>query len=95
MDTADRRHDDRDDRDDASIRSATDPRAAMPRWVKVFAVVLAILVLLAVAMFLIGGGEHGPGRHTTSGGEAREARTVSVPVNDRPRPRTLSAVSQP
>ena len=38
--------------------------AGMPRWVKVLGIVVAVVVLLVVAMMFIGGGEHGPGRHT-------------------------------
>lgn len=39
------------------------PTAGMPRWVKVFAVVAAIFVVLLVVMPLTG---HGPGRHLHS-----------------------------
>jgi hypothetical protein len=40
-----------------------------PRWVKVFGIVVIVLVLGFVIMKLTGvGGEHGPGRHTPSGG---------------------------
>jgi hypothetical protein len=35
----------------------------MPRWVKVFLIVGAALLLLMVAVLLLSGGEHGPGRH--------------------------------
>ncbi len=34
-----------------------------PRWVKVFAIVTAALVVLVVVMALLGGGQHGPSRH--------------------------------
>jgi hypothetical protein len=38
----------------------------MPRWVKIFLITAAtVLVLLVVAM-LISGGQHGPGRHLSS-----------------------------
>ena len=41
---------------------STPPR--MPRWVKVAAIVVGLLVLLFVVLQLTGiGGEHGPGRH--------------------------------
>lgn len=33
----------------------------MPRWVKVF--VLVVILLLVVAIMLVAGGDHGPGRH--------------------------------
>ncbi len=36
----------------------------MPRWVKIGAIVVGLLVLLFVVLQLTGiGGEHGPGRH--------------------------------
>jgi hypothetical protein len=38
-----------------------------PRWVKVFGIVVIVVVLLVVGLMFIGGGEHGPGRHTSSG----------------------------
>ena len=37
-----------------------DPRVGVPRWVKVFGIVGAVLVVLVVVMLLTG---HGPGRH--------------------------------
>lgn len=36
----------------------------MPRWVKVFGIVLAVVVLLLAVVFLVGGGNHGPSRHS-------------------------------
>ena len=52
--------------------------AATPRWVKVFAAVVLVLVLVAVVLILTGrAGEHGPGRHVpaadTSGGHTPPA----------------------
>jgi hypothetical protein len=38
----------------------------MPRWVKVFGIVAAVVILLFVIM-LLAGGNHGPGRHMPSG----------------------------
>lgn len=35
----------------------------MPRWVKAFVVVGALLLVLIVVMRVTGGGGHGPGRH--------------------------------
>jgi hypothetical protein len=43
--------------------TATRPAPAMPRWVKIFALVAAGVVLLLIGGMLIAGGEHGPGRH--------------------------------
>ncbi|HSX67410.1 hypothetical protein [Nocardioides sp.] len=34
-----------------------------PAWVKALIVVLAVLVVAAIAHFLLGGGGHGPGMH--------------------------------
>ena len=41
----------------------------MPRWVKVSAVVLGVLIVLFLVLQLTGvGGEHGPGRHMSGSG---------------------------
>ena len=40
-----------------------DTRVGTPRWVKVFGIIAVVVVLLFVISLLIGGGEHGPGRH--------------------------------
>jgi hypothetical protein len=37
-----------------------------PRWVKIFAIIALVPVLLIVSMMFIGGGDHGLGRHTRS-----------------------------
>lgn len=37
--------------------------AGMPRWVKVFGLVVLGLVVLLVALKFLGIGDHGPGRH--------------------------------
>ena len=43
--------------------------AGTPRWVKVFAIVALLVVLLFVVLMLTGRGDHGPGRHAPSGDE--------------------------
>jgi hypothetical protein len=43
------------------------PYPGTPRWVKVFGIIVIVVVLLVVGLMFIGGGEHGPGRHTSSG----------------------------
>lgn len=43
--------------------------AGTPRWVKVSGIVGVVMVLLFIIMMLIGGGSHGPGRHTGGDGE--------------------------
>jgi hypothetical protein len=40
--------------------------AGIPRWVKVFIVVAATVLLLMVVAMLITGGQHGPGRHLSA-----------------------------
>lgn len=40
-----------------------EPTPGMPRWVKVFGIVAAVVVLALVIVFIASGGEHGPGRH--------------------------------
>jgi hypothetical protein len=40
--------------------------AGIPRWVKVFVVVAATLLVLMVVAMLITGGQHGPGRHQSA-----------------------------
>ena len=35
----------------------------MPRWVKVFGLIVGAVLLLVAAMMLLGDGKHGPGRH--------------------------------
>lgn len=37
----------------------------MPRWVKIFGIVAALIVLVALAALIFGGGQHGPGRHAS------------------------------
>ena len=37
-----------------------------PRWVKVFGAIALVVVLLLAILLLTGGGDHGPGRHSTS-----------------------------
>jgi len=62
-----------DDIDPDDINVGSDGRSAtgMPRWVKVFGIVVVALVLLFVVANLTGiGGNHGPGRH--GGGDDQE-----------------------
>lgn len=46
----------------------------LPRWVKVFLIVAVALVLLAVGVALVVGGEHGPGRHQA------QSTTIGAPL---------------
>ena len=48
----------------------------MPRWVKVSAIVVGVLILLFLVLQLTGiGGQHGPGRHVTGHGALLESVT--------------------
>jgi hypothetical protein len=53
------------------------PYPGTPRWVKVFGTILIVVVLLIVAIIFIGG-EHGPGRHTSSGDAGGQVLPSSV-----------------
>ncbi len=56
---------------------AAPPRA--PRWVKVSAIIVGVLIVLAVIVMLAGvGGEHGPGRHMGAAGTPPIGATVWV-----------------
>ena len=49
----------------------------MPRWVKVSAIVVAVLLALFLVLRLTGiGGEHGPGRHMSGSAPLSESATV-------------------
>ena len=48
-------------------RSPEPKPPATPRWVKAFAILAAVLVVLIVVVALLGGGEHGPSRHSPGG----------------------------
>jgi hypothetical protein len=43
--------------------STPSPEQAMPRWVKRSIIAVVAVALLILGMFLIVGGDHGPGRH--------------------------------
>ncbi len=49
--------------DDARGGRARKSTPGTPRWVKVFVAVALVVVVVVAVMLLIGGGEHGPGRH--------------------------------
>jgi hypothetical protein len=60
------------------------PYPGTPRWVKVFGIIVIVVVLLVVAVMFIGGGEHGPGRHTQAGDAGGQVTPSSVVEADAP-----------
>lgn len=52
---------------DAGAQPRRPASTATPRWVKVAGVIALVVVLVFLALLLIGGGEHGPTRHTQLG----------------------------
>jgi hypothetical protein len=55
--------------DQPSPEFEREPDAETPRWVKTFVIIGGIVILLLLGVLLFGGGQHGPGRHVSSGGE--------------------------
>lgn len=62
--------------DDAPVSVTPTPQVGVPRWVKVFLAASAALLLVMVALMLVIGGQHGPGRHAS----APVAPPVAVPA---------------
>ena len=53
-------------RDNGGYDEARGSASGVPRWVKVFLLVAAAIVVLGVAAMLLVGGSHGPGRHQSA-----------------------------
>lgn len=62
---------------DSDVRPTADRAPSTPRWVKVFGIIAAALVLLIVTMRFMGG-EHGIGQHTPSGDAGGQVAPSSV-----------------
>ncbi len=54
--------------DETRARPDRGSRPGAPPWVKVLGIITLALILLVVIVMFAGGGNHGPGRHTPSGG---------------------------
>ena len=55
-----------DTNDRANDGRGVEAPPGVPRWVWVSAIVVGVLVVLGFVVMLVGGGQHGPGRHTSS-----------------------------
>ncbi|MGI8460781.1 MAG: hypothetical protein ACR2OC_03965 [Solirubrobacterales bacterium] len=65
--------------DDDNIEASPEREASgAPRWVKVSGFIALGLGVLVVALMLFGGGDHGPGRHTSSGDAPSPVATSPV-----------------
>ena len=52
--------------DDTGYDQARGPTTGVPRWVTVFLLVAAGIVVLGLVVMLLVGGDHGPGRHQSA-----------------------------
>lgn len=69
---------DRPPQDQADVGLGTPP--GMPRWVKIAAIVVGVLILLFLVLQLTGvGGEHGPGRHMSGQGLVSPGASTGSP----------------
>ncbi len=67
-----------------------------PGWVKVFGIIVIVLVLLVLVVVVTGlGGEHGPGRHTSSGDVGGDTSPASVTEDLTPSGGDLSVHTPP
>ena len=62
-----------------AVVASQDEYAGAPRWVKVMGIVAAIVLLLAVGVLVLGGSEHGPGRHAPGGSPTPTGNDSTTP----------------
>jgi hypothetical protein len=69
--------------DDAPRRTEdADTPPGMPRWVKVAAVVVGLLILVFLVLQLTGlAGDHGPGMHSSTGSPAVSGAAERLPAD--------------
>lgn len=51
---------------DSSRDPAMPQRPGTPRWVKAIGVLLVAMAVIALVVMIVGGGQHGPARHTVT-----------------------------
>lgn len=65
---------DPNDPDDTRMNPGEESPPRTPRWVKLFGIIVLLLILAFVIVKLIGvGGDHGPGRHSSSDSTSHQA----------------------
>jgi hypothetical protein len=57
-------------------RSETPP--GLPAWVKISGAIVVLVVLVAILVMIVGGGEHGPSRHGAEGGVTTDVTTMAT-----------------
>lgn len=72
-----------DSRDDLAAEPDRPSASGAPRWVKVTGIVVVVLVVLLLVLKLAGV-EHGPGRHTGSGGSGAQTLAFQVTQDGAP-----------
>jgi hypothetical protein len=75
---------DPDTRDEPDAGPDREPIIGPPLWVKVVGLIALVLVVLLVVVLLIGGGEHGPGRHSLGAGDGATQRASGPDHLQRP-----------
>lgn len=67
--------------DGTGKRPERDSPPRTPRWVWMSAIAVGILIVLAVVIMLLSGGQHGPARHTSSGDTSVSSSTGPAGVD--------------
>lgn len=58
----------------AGLPSDTEPKPpSAPRWVRVLAIIAAVVIAVVIVKALLGGEGHGPGRHMQNGAGSGKA----------------------
>ena len=63
--------------DDADLEPDSKDDRGVPRWVKLIGLAVILVLAVMIAVMLLAGGQHGPGRHLSSLGVA----TTSPPLS--------------
>jgi hypothetical protein len=61
--------------EDAGVTARRGSPPGMPRWVKVSAIIAAVLAILLVIVMLLSGSGHGPRRHSSDGAGGQAPRS--------------------